>query len=61
MRDADGSQIEKELVLRRRGGQRWAAVVPNSKLKLMDQVREVMRLRHYSIRTEQSYCDCIRR
>jgi hypothetical protein len=27
----------------------------------MDQVREVMRLRHYSIRTERSYCDWIRR
>jgi hypothetical protein len=30
-------------------------IVPNPKLKLMDQVREVMRLRHYSIRTEQCY------
>jgi len=27
----------------------------------MDQVKEVMRLRHYSIRTEQCYCDWIRR
>ena len=36
-------------------------VVPNPKLKLMDQVREVMRLRHYSLRTERSYCDWIRR
>src|SRR5260370_18064345 len=27
----------------------------------MEQVREVMRLRHYSIRTEQSYSDWIRR
>src|SRR5882724_10202175 len=36
-------------------------VVPNPKLKLMEQVREVMRLRHYSIRTEQCYCDWIRR
>src|SRR5215469_4912856 len=36
-------------------------IVPNPKLKLMDQVREVMRLRHYSIRTEQCYCDWIRR
>jgi len=34
---------------------------PNPKLRLLDQVREVMRLRHYSIRTEQSYCDWIRR
>ena len=27
----------------------------------MDQVKEVMRLRHYAIRTEQCYCDWIRR
>ena len=37
------------------------AVVPNPKLKLLDQVREVMRLRHYSIRTERSHCDWIKR
>src|SRR3954464_13182555 len=36
-------------------------VIPNPKGKLLEQVREVMRLRHYSIRTEQSYCDWIRR
>src|SRR5258708_1971800 len=36
-------------------------ITPNPKLKLMDQVKEVMRLRHYSIRTEQCYCDWIRR
>src|SRR5882724_11147470 len=36
-------------------------IVPNPKLKLLEQVREVMRLRHYSIRTEQCYCDWIRR
>jgi len=35
--------------------------VPNPKLKLMDQVREVMRLKHYAIRTEKCYCDWIRR
>ena len=39
----------------------FAAVVPNPKLKLMDQVREVLRLKHYSIRTERCYCDWIRR
>jgi integron integrase len=39
----------------------FEAVVPNPKLKLLDQVREVMRLKHYSIRTERSYCDWIRR
>ncbi len=36
-------------------------VVPNPKLKLMDQVREVLRVRHYAIRTERSYCDWIKR
>src|SRR5258708_23619470 len=42
-------------------GTGFEAVIPNPNLKLMDQVREVMRLRHYSIRTERSYCDWIRR
>jgi integron integrase len=36
-------------------------ITPNPKLKLMDQVREVLRLRHYSIRTERTYCDWIKR
>ena len=40
---------------------RWEAVIPNPKLKLMYQVREVMRIKHYAIRTEQCYCDWIRR
>src|SRR6266404_5204737 len=37
------------------------SILPNPKLKLLDQVREVMRLRHYSIRTERCYCDWIKR
>lgn len=36
-------------------------IIPNPKLKLLDQVREVMRLKHYSLRTERCYCDWIRR
>ena len=36
-------------------------VIPNPKLKLLDQVREVMRLKRYSLRTERSYIDWIRR
>ena len=36
-------------------------VIPNPKLKLMDQVREVLRIKHYAIRTEQAYCDWIKR
>jgi site-specific recombinase XerD len=42
-------------------GAGFEAVIPNPKLKLLDQVREVMRLRHYSIRTERCYCDWIKR
>jgi integron integrase len=34
---------------------------PNPKLKLLDQMREVLRLKHYSIRTERCYCDWVRR
>src|SRR5580765_6099450 len=36
-------------------------IIPNPKLKLLDQVREVLRLKHYAIRTETCYCDWIRR
>lgn len=34
---------------------------PNPDLKLMDQVREVLRYYHYAYRTEQTYCDWILR
>src|SRR5258708_3571240 len=61
MPKGDGSQLERELASLPRAGGGREAVVPNPKAKLMDQVREVMRLRHYSIRTERSYCDWIRR
>ena len=37
------------------------SVIPNPRLKLLDQLREVMRLKHYSIRTERSYADWVRR
>ena len=36
-------------------------ITPNPKLKLLDQVREMMRLKHYSIRTEVACCDWIKR
>jgi hypothetical protein len=39
----------------------FAAVIPNPNLKLMDQVRVGLRLRHDSIRTERCYCDWLRR
>ena len=34
---------------------------PDPKLKLMDQVRQVLRYYHYAYRTERSYCDWILR
>ena len=33
--------------------------VPASKPRLLDQVREVLRRKHYSIRTEEAYIDWI--
>ena len=33
--------------------------IPNSKLRLMDQVRQVLRYHHYAYRTERTYCDWI--
>ena len=60
MRASESGQLERALQ-RQAGRVGFEAVVPNPKLKLLDQVREVLRLRHYSIRTEQSYCDWIRR
>ncbi|MFH1675050.1 MAG: integron integrase [Pseudomonadota bacterium] len=32
---------------------------PNPQLRLMDQVRQVLRYHHYAYRTEQAYCDWI--
>jgi len=32
---------------------------PDPRLKLMDQVRQVLRYHHYVYRTEQAYCDWI--
>lgn len=34
---------------------------PNPNLRLMDQVRQVLRYHHYSLKTEQNYCDWIAR
>ena len=34
---------------------------PNSSLKLMDQVRQVLRYHHYAINTERTYCQWILR
>jgi hypothetical protein len=60
MQESEGGQLERRL--RSQAGRvDFDAVVPNPKLKLLGQVREFLRLRHYSIRTERSYCDWIRR
>ena len=55
------SQARRSHGCERRDGIRSDLITPNPKLKLLGQVREVMRLKHYSIRTERSYCDWIRR
>jgi len=55
------SQIERAISALPKAGKGYEAVVSNPKGKLLDQVKELMRLRHYSIRTEQSYSDWIRR
>lgn len=39
----------------------FGIIIPNPKLKLLEQVREVCRLKHYSLRTEQSYGAWIKR
>jgi len=36
-------------------------LVPNPKGRLFDQIREVMRFHHYSLRTERTYCQWIQR
>jgi len=38
----------------------YETVIPKPGLKLVDQKREVMRLKHYSIRTKLTYCDWVR-
>ena len=51
-----GSYIERTKASKPRGG-----CIPNPKLKLFDQVSEVMRSKHYSLRTEQTYMGWIKR
>jgi hypothetical protein len=36
-------------------------VIPNPKTRLLDQACEVMRIKHYSLRTERTYWDWIKR
>jgi len=51
-----GSDIGPGITSRVREG-----FVPNPKLKLLDQVSEVMRFKHYSLRTERTYREWMRR
>ena len=36
-------------------------MIENRKLKLLDQVRQIIRIKHYSLRTEESYVNWIKR
>ena len=56
-----GRQVKKVIAPGSGPTRGWELVIPNPKLKLMGQVREVLRVKHYAIRTEQAYCDWIRR
>jgi hypothetical protein len=51
-----GRQVKKVIAPRSGPTRGWELLIPNPKLKLMDQVREVLRVKHYAIRTEQAYC-----
>ena len=55
-----GRQVKKVMAPGGGPARGWELVIPNPKLKLMDQVREVLRVKHYAIRTEQAYCEWIR-
>ena len=37
------------------------AIIANPNAKLLDQVREIMKMKHYAIRTEEACCGWIRR
>jgi len=39
----------------------YESVIPNPKARLLDQMREVLRLKHYSFRTERTYTDWVKR
>ena len=49
--------LTKRLNMEMAKAEKWPATgfIPNPKSKLLDQVRQVIRLKHYSIRTEQAY------
>ncbi len=41
--------------------EKHAKFKPDPSLKLMDQIRQVLRYHHYALRTEKTYCDWILR
>ena len=47
--------------MNRQGVNSSRGFIPNPKLKLLEQVSEVMRFKHYSIRTETTYREWIKR
>ena len=53
METPERSQARRSHGWEKRGGMGSDLIVPNPKLKLLDQVREVMRLKHYSTRTSR--------
>jgi len=47
--------------MKKRSRENRPLLIPNPKGMLFDQVREVLRFHHYSLRTERTYCQWIRR
>jgi len=47
--------------LKSKGVKTTGGFIPNPKLKLLDQVSEVMRFKHYSLRTETTHRERIKR
>jgi hypothetical protein len=58
---AEGGQAKKARLLDFQLGRGRKRVVPNHKLKLLGRVREVLSVKHCALRTEQAWCDWIRR
>jgi integron integrase len=57
-----GKRNQEGILKRAKASQGTGPVlVVNPKLKLLEQMREVMRFFHYSIRTEKAYCQWVRR
>ena len=57
----NGRNKRKYLVNKELSPESLEVVRPNPKSKILDQVREIMRIKHYSLRTERCYYDWIKR